>query len=543
MKKTKIISVMTAILCFAMFIQTPGHTDAEEPRDNWKLTWSDEFDGNMLNPDVWSYETGNWILNEKGGYETSGWGNNEQEFYTDKNAVVSDGTLKIQVKKETYVDDVQGTYEYTSSKLVTKNKFSVCYGKINIRARVDSGKTLWPAIWMLPEDNVYGAWASSGEIDIMEGYGSMPQKICGTIHFGDLWPNNKYLTNEYLFKDNDSTENWHVYSVEWEDNQIRWYVDDVLYSSQSDWYSSGRTYPAPFDQNFYLILNLAVGGHFDGIDGIYADPTIFENGPKQMEVDYVRVYQRDGISHTPSTPAHSTLEPYFMDGGIGTMSNSDNGTQISITNAGTQTYSVMAALEGLEVGPQRQFSVDFDIWSSVPRDIEMTVENASYQRYYDKTISLNKEPTHCHYDFSFDDAQNVDLKIQAGNVAGAAALGNHTVYISNLKWTEAGKETVSQPVTVPVTEYTETQTSNVGTKPVSESSGETESTLYGDVNLDRKIDITDMTYISLYCLGDIKLSDKAFKNADVVTDGEVNLADLSTMKQYIMKENVVLGKK
>lgn len=129
-----------------------------------------------------------------------------------------------------------------------------------------------------------------------------------------------------------------------------------------------------------------------------------------------RVYQRDGISHTPSTPAHSTLGPYFMDGGIGTMSNSDNGTQISITNAGTQTYSVMAALEGLEVGSQRQFSVDFDIWSSVPRDIEMTVENASYQRYYDKTISLNKEPTHCHYDFSFDDAQNVDLKIQAGNV-------------------------------------------------------------------------------------------------------------------------------
>ncbi|MBQ4533928.1 MAG: family 16 glycosylhydrolase, partial [Ruminococcus sp.] len=262
------------------------------------LVWSDEFSGESLDDSKWSYELGNWKLDANGNYITNGWGNNEQQFYTDSNAAVKDGILTISARKEHYSDKVQGEYEYTSARLSSQHLFSTCGGRIEVRARCDSGKSLWPAIWMLPEDSAYGGWAASGEIDIMEGWGSTPEKICGTIHFGDVWPNNTYLTNNYEFTDGDSTENWHTYAIEWESDEIRWYVDDTLYSTQTDWYSANRTYPAPFDQNFYLILNLAVGGHFDGVDGIHADPSIFDDGEKQFQIDYVRVYDKGAFTPT-----------------------------------------------------------------------------------------------------------------------------------------------------------------------------------------------------------------------------------------------------
>lgn len=403
--------------------------------DDWVLTWSDEFDGNELDSTKWSYDLGNWLLDSKGNYETSGWGNNEQEFYTDKNTVVNNGTLKIQAKKENYTDSVQGTYEYTSSRITTKNKFSVCGGKIEVRAKADSGKSLWPAIWMLPEETVYGKWAASGEIDIMEGYGSMPEKICGTIHFGDTWPNNEYLTSEYFFKENDSTENWHTYSLEWDKNCMKWYVDDVLYSTQTDWYSSGRTYPAPFDQNFYIILNLAVGGHFDGIDGIYADPSIFENGPKEFEIDYVRVYQKNGVERQPTELTCESLKAYIEDG-IGSLKNSDNGCNINIKSVGTKEYSVMGILENRKVQTEKTYSLDFDIWSTADREMVLTVENASYDRYLDEKINLTSEPAHYHYDLTFDVNNIVDVKFQLDNIGNADDLGEHSVTVSNIKWTE-----------------------------------------------------------------------------------------------------------
>ncbi|HQM00249.1 MAG TPA: glycoside hydrolase family 16 protein, partial [Ruminococcus flavefaciens] len=159
-----------------------GQYKAPVTAEGYTLIWSDEFDGNSLDTDKWSYELGNWKLDENGNYVTNGWGNNEQEFYTDKNASVSDGVLTIAARKENYTDAVQGNYEYTSSRLSTQHKFSTCGGRIEVRAKCDSGKSLWPAIWMLPEDSVYGGWAASGEIDIMEGWGSTPDKICGTIH-------------------------------------------------------------------------------------------------------------------------------------------------------------------------------------------------------------------------------------------------------------------------------------------------------------------------------------------------------------------------
>jgi beta-glucanase (GH16 family) len=181
---------------------------------------------------------------------------------------------------------------YTSARLKTKGLFSRTYGRFEIRAKLPAGKGLWPAIWMLPEDNKYGAWAASGEIDIMEAKGSNPNAVSGTIHYGSVWPGNTYTEGKFEFPAGSTIEDFHVYALEWEPEAIRWYVDGELYQTQTKWYSGSMVKtkdsppsPAPFDQPFHLLINLAVGGNFDG------DPIDDVKFPAVMEVDYVRVFE------------------------------------------------------------------------------------------------------------------------------------------------------------------------------------------------------------------------------------------------------------
>ena len=396
------------------------------------LVWSDEFSGNTLDMTKWAYELGNWKLNANGNYITNGWGNNEQEFYTDSNATVHDGILTIAARKEKYTDPVQGEYEYTSARLSTQHLFSTCGGRIEVRARCDSGKSLWPAIWMLPEDSVYGGWAASGEIDIMEGWGSTPEKICGTIHFGDAWPNNTYLTNNYEFPNGDSSENWHTYAVEWEADEIRWYVDDKLYSRQSEWYSANHKYPAPFDQNFYLILNLAVGGAFDGIDGVQADPSIFADGEKHFDIDYVRVYDLNK-SFTPTPVTSLPLESY-IEGANAALVNKDGETAVTINDVGSLEYGVMGLIRGNKVKAGEKHTLSFDVLSTAARDIVVTAEDSVYNRYINEKIAVTPNKTHYSFDVTFDSDMSVDLKFQLGNIGNASELGSHTVTVSNIEW-------------------------------------------------------------------------------------------------------------
>lgn len=410
---------------------------AAQPSGNegYTLIWSDEFNGSGIDSDKWSYELGNWKLDENGNYITGGWGNNEQEFYTDKNASVSDGVLTIAARKENYTDEVQGSYEYTSSRLSTQHKFSTCGGRIEVRSKCDSGKSLWPAIWMLPEDSVYGGWAASGEIDIMEGWGSTPDKVCGTIHFGDVWPNNTYLTNDYLFTGGDSTENWHTYAIEWDRDEMRWYVDDTLYSTQKDWYTVERPSPAPFDQNFYLILNLAVGGHFDGIDGIYADPATFANGEKHFDIDYVRVYSKDDDDFTP-TPVTSAALGSYIEGSEAYVFNKDGKTLVHIDSVGTLEYGVMALLTARKVSSGDTWRLEFDADSTAEREMTVTAEDTEYTRYLSETVTISPEKKHFSFDVDFDHDMSADIKFQLGNIGNASSVGQHEVYLYNVKWTK-----------------------------------------------------------------------------------------------------------
>ena len=401
--------------------------------DEYTLKWSDEFDDDSLDMTKWSYELGNWKLDQNGNYITNGWGNNEQEFYTDKNTSLNNGVLTIAARQEDFTDPVQGSYKYTSSRISSQYKFSTCGGRIEVRARCDSGKSLWPAIWMLPEDSVYGGWAASGEIDIMEGWGSTPEKICGTIHFGDVWPNNTYLTADYNFPAGDSTENWHTYSIEWDSGEMRWYVDDQLFSTQTDWYSVNRKYPAPFDQNFYLILNLAVGGHFDGIDGIYADPATFADGEKHFDIDYVRVYKKNGSDFAP-TPQTSISMGSYIEGAQAGLTNKDGCSVFDIKNVGSLEYAVMGLIRSRQVHAGETHTLSFDVSSTAERDMIVTVEDSSYERYLSETVSISPSEKHWSFEVPFSSDMSVDIKFQLGNIGNSASAGEHQVTVSNIKW-------------------------------------------------------------------------------------------------------------
>ena len=407
-------------------------TPQTQPPADRKLVFSEEFDGDAVDLRKWSYDRGNWKLDKDGNYITNGWGNNEQQFYTENNASVKDGVLTIAARHESYTDEKQGSYEYTSAKLTTAQKFSVTGGRIEVRARCDAGKSLWPAIWMLPEDEMYGGWAASGEIDIMEGWGSTPEKICGTIHFGGKWPDNQYLTADYNFPAGTSAADWHVYAVEWKRNCIQWFVDGQLYSTQTEWFADGYERPAPFDQDFYLILNLAVGGQFDGIDGIYGDPATFADGEKQFQIDYVRVYEPEEDFMRTSWPS-LPLELY-TEGADAELHNSDHGTAVTVRTTGEKEYAVMALRRGIDVRANTAYQVVFDASCDQPRDMVVTLEDSAYNRLLEQKITLTPEAKNYALAVTVPSNMAADLKFQLGSIGDAASLPAHTVTLTDVRF-------------------------------------------------------------------------------------------------------------
>lgn len=241
--------------------------------------WADEFDGSTVNPANWEFMIGtgtDYGLPE-------GWGNNELQYYTDRpeNAFVSGGYLHIVARREDYAGS-----EYTSARLRTRNLHEFLYGRLEARIRQPATQGIWTAFWMLPTNSPYGGWAASGEIDIIESINNATTAY-GTIHFGGNWPNNVY-SGGTLSDGTDFSDDFHVYTIDWEPDVIRWYVDGVVYHSESsaDWYSTAApgNDRAPFDTPFHLLLNCAVGGNFPGW------PDASSTFPQEMLVDWVRVY-------------------------------------------------------------------------------------------------------------------------------------------------------------------------------------------------------------------------------------------------------------
>lgn len=250
-------------------------TSCERGRER-KLIWSDEFETSGA-PDStkWGYDLGD------GCPDNCGWGNNELQYYTNntKNVRVEEGHLVIEALK-----DSLGSKAFSSAKIVSRDKGDWLYGRFEIKARLPEGKGTWPAIWMLPSDWKYGGWPASGEIDIMEHVGYDPGVVHGTIHT-ESYNHIKQTQKEGKITIPDAQEAFHVYAVDWSEDKMAFYVDDKLYHTvdrdPQDDYKGW-----PFDERFYLIMNIAVGGNWGGAQGV--DPGIW---PQRMEIDYVRVYQ------------------------------------------------------------------------------------------------------------------------------------------------------------------------------------------------------------------------------------------------------------
>lgn len=233
-----------------------------------KLIFHEDFKENKLDLDVWNIV-----------HSGSGFGNREWQYYRDDgdNINIINQQLVIEAKKEQY----EHRY-FTSGKITTKNKFSFQYGKVEIIAALPRGKGLWPALWLMPNDSVYGYWPTSGEIDIMESLGHHPEKIYGTIHYGHPHKYHGFTTEI------SEPEKFHKYTLIWEENKISWYVDDFLIGETAEWFSKNKQenpYPAPFNQKFYLIINLAVGGTFSGY------PDLETEFPSKFIIDSIKVYQ------------------------------------------------------------------------------------------------------------------------------------------------------------------------------------------------------------------------------------------------------------
>lgn len=340
-----VASALTLIGCGGG-VETNTKVDSiipSQPVSDWKLVWEDEFDGTAIDSKNWTHE-----VNCQGG------GNNEKQCYTDSadNSFVSDGKLSIvALPAEDGADQ-----PYTSARIISRYKADFKYGRFEISAKLPSGQGSWPAFWMLPTDEVYGGWPKSGEIDILEAVnlktvdadGNVEADVHGTLHYGKEWPDNSSSGTSYTLPDNiNPADDFHTYAIEWQEGEIRWYVDDYLYATQRQsevrtnsrdeavglahrgWFIENfdnvtgelETFwdTPPFDQEFFLILNFAVGGDWpENVNNLGIDADAFANG-QSFEVEYIRVFE---CQQNPETgkgcetvrPGYDSLEDALIEG-------------------------------------------------------------------------------------------------------------------------------------------------------------------------------------------------------------------------------------
>ena len=305
--RKKILSIIlttTMVLGLIPCIPCVKQVKAES---SWKLVWSDEFDGDSLNTNVWTRETG--------GSDGGGWGNNELQYYTDRteNSYVSDGTLKIVAKRENY-----SNCRFTSARLKTAGKKSFKYGRMEARIKVNGGNQdgVWPAFWMMGDDGT--SWPWCGELDIME-HANSRNYVEGTIHWNAggssyntpynhvFWGSYSVPAYYYYSDNNNGINGWHTYGVIWDENTIKWYVDNNIYLTA--YLNNDNAYA--FRKNHYFLLNLALGSNATGYTGNIAPNDSFQSAT--MEVDYVRAYSGsgelnpDGGSSKPDTDGYKSV--------------------------------------------------------------------------------------------------------------------------------------------------------------------------------------------------------------------------------------------
>ncbi len=317
----------------------------------YELVWADEFNGTAVDTDNWSYNEG-----------ASGWGNNELQNYTNRvqNSSVQNGHLRITALQENY----QGA-NYTSARLLSRYKADFRYGRMEVRAQVPYGQGIWPAIWMMPTDELYGGWPRSGEIDIMEFLGHDVDKMYMTAHYGTSPADHQYQGGDYTMSGGDFSAGYHDYSVEWEPNIIRWFVDGVQRYQLTA--NDIAPYAWPFDQEFYFILNCAVGGNWPGPPD---NTTVF---PQYFDIEYVRVYQQ--------------LQDISIDGDISVFPNS-NGITYSVPDINGATYNWTIPSGATLVSGQGTSAITLN-WANTGGIVSVNLNTACGSQTYAVDVNVN----------------------------------------------------------------------------------------------------------------------------------------------------------
>ena len=472
-KKVKMLLMAMLVLLLPVALNTlrieagkSVHSDEKETReldmgidDGYMLMWEDNFNGTSLNMEDWNIE-----LHEPG------WVNNELQQYTasSDNIYVKDGMLIIQAIKHTNAD---GEVTYTSGRVNTQNKHDYKYGKFEVKAKVPNGKGFLPAFWMMPTDeNLYGQWPKCGEIDIMEVLGDCTNKTYSTLHFGEPHTQKQ---GSYTLENGDFSEEFHVFMCEWEPGLMKFYMDDKLVYEMNDWFTKKPgfgeiTYPAPYDQPFYMILNLAVGGNWPGNPD---DTTAFGENARLM-VDYVRVYQKDVYDENVEKPvtemvlrAPDESGNYVINGdfaetkmdeneawnlllageGSAAAEIKDNALHIFTQNAGELDYSVQIVQPNIPMEKGFNYKLGFDAYALENRTMKtgITAPDNGYIRYFnDTTVDLTNQKQHYEYTFDMtnDSDANGRLEFNLGNQSSSAEVIISNVKIEKVKELELPEE-------------------------------------------------------------------------------------------------------
>lgn len=449
------ISMKRIFATASVFFAVAGCAMAEDAvlsYEGYNLKWEDNFDGTELDRNNWNVE-----LHEKG------WVNNELQTYVDseENIIVKDGKLILKP-----VTKNAKKQEYTSGRVNTQNKHDFKYGLFECLAKVPKGKGFLPAFWMMPTDeSFYGQWPCCGEIDIMEVVGSDTSKAFGTVHYGSPHAESQ---GSIVLGDNAFSDEFHLFSCEWEPGKLTWYVDGKKIHTENDWFTATEgkktlPYPAPFNQPFYLILNLAVGGNWPGNPDKKADYI----DSSTFEIDYVRVYQKDSYNENVEKPKKilnmkkadatgnfisngnfSEKEDLSDDsnwifmkaqGGDGSAQIENSEIKILTQKAGLEEYSIQLVQPGLPLVEGMKYKVTFKARSDKKRTMKVavTAPKRSWKRYLkDTSVKLDKEYKEYKYEFSMNDSDedSARLEFNMGKTSSRA-----TIYITDIRVEEAGK--------------------------------------------------------------------------------------------------------
>lgn len=399
MKSILFLSTLFVVIQF----QHPAYSQCEQ------LIWSDEFNGTELDESKWSYQRGRWN------------GSQVQNCYVDDNTTVSNGSLKITAKYEPDYPCFGGDRDFTSGFVQTKDRISWTYGVFRARVKLPSSNSTWPAFWMSPQDPVYGEWPRSGEIDIFEVRGHDLSSSASNAHWGNSGGDRRQDKGTYVFPDGNDASNWHVYEVEWNEGELRFSIDGNHFHTINDFRApNATTHPGPFNIDYFLRFNVAVGGNFLGSPWNDANNGI-DQLPATMEVDWVRVFERN-CPDPPDEPVDPVCElisngdfengttdwTLFKSGADGNIQVEPNGfLNIDVIAPGSADWRLSLRQSNINLEQGKMYTIHFDAYAEANREASIIMSQIGGAQYAYLAFDLSTNVTSYSMDFTMNNPSDV----------------------------------------------------------------------------------------------------------------------------------------